>query len=120
MNAIIIIMSYTNSHIALTQQNVSPCLQTETKRRPTPSATQRDYAIPMTMARPTSPVARLLDRYPSAPAMSMQAGNPEMDPITRQYYNRMWSMHAPSTGVYVEVVELYHYFLKPLYKLIIC
>lgn len=59
--------------------------------------TQRTYAFPDSSMRPTSPVQRLLERSQTQPMISMQSlpGN-EMDPITRQYYNRYWNSKSPS------------------------
>lgn len=65
--------------------------------RPLPSETQYNYAIPDQMPRPTSPVQRLLERGNSQAYMNLQGPVPgsEMDPITRQYYHRMWKSQTP-------------------------
>ena len=82
--------------------NIFYCiLQTEKKARPVISETQYNYAIPDESVRPTSPVQRLLNRWNPQPSMSYQAPPPgsQMDPITRQYYHRMWSSKSlPSTS----------------------
>lgn len=75
--------------------------KTEKKVRPLPSETQYNYSIPDQMARPTSPVQRLLERGNTQPYMNLQGSLPgsEMDPITRQYYHRMWKTQGPHTDM---------------------
>ena len=76
-------------------------LKTEKKTRPLPSETQYNYAIPEHYTRPTSPVQKLLERGNTQPFMSLQGSVPgsEMDPITRQYYHRVWKSQAPTTDM---------------------
>ncbi|XP_060564852.1 uncharacterized protein LOC132724059 isoform X4 [Ruditapes philippinarum] len=79
----------------------TPPIHTEKKSRPQISETQYNYAIPDESIRPTSPVQRLLNRWHTQPNMSMQGPPPgsQMDPITRQYYHRVWSSkNLPSTS----------------------
>ncbi|XP_052271076.1 uncharacterized protein LOC127871858 [Dreissena polymorpha] len=81
----------------------TPPIHTEKKVRPLPFETQYNYAIPDTGARPTSPVMRLLERAHTQPFMSLQGPStgPEMDPITRQYYHRLWKSQSPGESVNV-------------------
>lgn len=76
-------------------------LKTEKKARPLPFEAQYNYSIPDSGVRPTSPVMRLLERAHTQPFMSLQSTGPEMDPVTRQYYHRMWKSQSPSESVYV-------------------
>lgn len=84
-----------NRHLSRSKSAVRPpsrmnvSIQTET---------QRNYAIPDTNARLTSPVQRLLERSHTQPIMNMQSmpGN-DMDPFTRQYYHRYWNSKSPSS-----------------------
>lgn len=69
------------------------------------SETQYNYAIPDESVRPTSPVQRLLERWHTQPNMSYQGPPPgsQMDPITRQYYHRLWKSQIPTTSeMYVD------------------
>lgn len=74
-------------------------VQTEKKPRPQISETQYNYAIPDETVRPTSPVQRLLERWHTQPNMTQSGPIPgsEMDPITRQYYYRMWKGQVPQS-----------------------
>lgn len=74
--------------------------QTEKRPKPVISETQYNYAIPDESVRPTSPVQRLLERWHTQPNMSLQGPPPgsQMDPITRQYYHRLWKSQAPSVS----------------------
>ncbi|KAL4237671.1 hypothetical protein ACF0H5_002385 [Mactra antiquata] len=76
-------------------------VQTEKKLRPKVSETQYNYAIPDENVRPTSPVQRVLDKWHAQPTMAVQGPPPGsvMDPITRQYYHRMWSNRVPKNEI---------------------
>ncbi|XP_052768794.1 uncharacterized protein LOC128209028 isoform X4 [Mya arenaria] len=79
----------------------TPPIHTEKKIRPVPSETQYNYAIPNQGGRPTSPVQRLLERSHTQPYMSLQGSLPgsDMDPITRQYYHRLWKSQEQANNL---------------------
>lgn len=71
---------------------------TEARARPLPNETQRNYSIPEASVRATTPVQRILNRCHTQPFMHLQGSLPgsNMDPITMQYYHRMWKNQAPA------------------------